>query len=231
MKKRIKKFISFIVTTFCLFSITSIPTLAAEKNNSQSMLAEGISELEQKYNVTIKEAPTAKDVSTFSTEEANSLLEDLETTLSNGQEARIQNQLDYENYISELETSGRLDNDNEVYDTSSTRARKTRTYYHNIGSVMPGGTTIRCSMTGTTIEDSYGNTIWDSLNSHSSRLSSGYGTGWKETDFSAERMDRGRTVMCSYIGTLEEPYKQSGIIQYYVYSEGWRIWFEAYAMD
>ena len=38
-----------------------------------------------------------------------------------------------------------------------------------------------------------------------------------------------RTYVCHFIGTLEEPYKQSGFIEYYVYSEGWDIWFEAYS--
>ena len=67
--------------------------------------------------------------------------------------------------------------------------------------------------------DGYGNTLWSSLDSHSSRLSSGYGTDWRETDFSYNRLDGGRTYSCSYTGTLEEPYMSAGVVQYYVYSE------------
>ena len=51
----------------------------------------------------------------------------------------------------------------------------------------------------------------------------------RETDFSYNRLDGGRTYSCSYTGTLEEPYMSAGVVQYYVYSEGWRIWFEAYS--
>ena len=91
------------------------------------------------------------------------------------------------------------------------------------------GTSIRCSMTGNTTSDAYGNTVWASLSSHSSRLNSGYGTDWTETDFSYDLIDGRRTYVCHFIGTLEEPYKQSGFIEYYVYSEGWDIWFEAYS--
>lgn len=71
----------------------------------------------------------------------------------------------------------------------------------------------------------YGNPLF--LNS--SRLSSGFGTDWNETDFSYDLIDGRRTYVCRFTGTLEEPYKQSGIIQYYVYSEGWKLWFEAYS--
>ena len=60
-------------------------------------------------------------------------------------------------------------------------------------------------------------------------LYSGYGTDWTETDFSYDLIDGRRTYVCHFIGTLEEPYKQSGFIEYYVYSEGWDIWFEAYS--
>lgn len=47
--------------------------------------------------------------------------------------------------------------------------------------------------------------------------------------FSYDLIDGRRTYVCHFIGTLEEPYKQSGFIEYYVYSEGWDIWFEAYS--
>lgn len=104
-----------------------------------------------------------------------------------------------------------------------------RIYYHSIGTLVPNGTSIRCSMTGNTTSDAYGNTVWASLSSHSSRLNSGYGTDWTETDFSYDLIDGRRTYVCHFIGTLEEPYKQSGFIEYYVYSEGWDIWFEAYS--
>ncbi len=111
-------------------------------------------------------------------------------------------------------------------DSPAPRALISRIYYHSIGTLVPNGTSIRCSMTGNTTSDAYGNTVWASLSSHSSRLNSGYGTDWTETDFSYDLIDGRRTYVCHFIGTLEEPYKQSGFIEYYVYSEGWDIWFE-----
>ena len=114
-------------------------------------------------------------------------------------------------------------------DSPAPRALISRIYYHSIGTLVPNCTSIRCSMTGNTTSDAYGNTVWASLSSHSSRLNSGYGTDWTETDFSYDLIDGRRTYVCHFIGTLEEPYKQSGFIEYYVYSEGWDIWFEAYS--
>lgn len=230
MKRITKKIISSCLILSFMFVMMSVPTFAAETESPHEILDSGIAQLEQEYDVTIKKAPTTKASSALSISEVNNSLQGLESALSEGRQARIDNQTDYENYMNQLRASGRLD-DNSIDNTISPKALKTRVFYKAIGSLVPNGTTILCSMTGSTILDSFGNTIWGQLNSHYSRRSSGYGTNWVETDFSVQRMDGGRTYNCSYIGTLEEPYKNAGIIQYYVYSEGWRIWFEAYAMN
>lgn len=91
--------------------------------------------------------------------------------------------------MKELEESGRMDTSDSstTPDSPAPRALISRIYYHSIGTLVPNGTSIRCSMTGNTTSDAYGNTVWASLSSHSSRLNSGYGTDWTETDFSYDR--------------------------------------------
>lgn len=233
MKKIVKKFISMVLLTTCIFTLTSFPAFAADTTSPSDKLTTGLSQLEEKYDVTIKAAPTAKKAATLSVDEVNTTLSDLESALAKGQQARIENQQAYENHMKELSESGRIDTSgtSAFSDSPAPRGFVSRTHYQSIGSLVPSGTTIRCNITGVTTADAYGNTIWKSLSSHGSYLSSGYGTNWEETDFDYEVLDGRRTYNCSFIGTLEEPYKQSGIIQYYVYSEGWRLWFEAYAMD
>lgn len=231
MKKIVKKIISMVLSTTCILTMTAFPAFAAETSSPADRLETGLSQLEEKYDVTIKKAPTARKASALSLEEVNSTLTDLESSLIKGQQARIENHQAYEQYMKELEESGRMDTSDSstTPDSPAPRALISRIYYHSIGTLVPNGTSIRCSMTGNTTSDAYGNTVWASLSSHSSRLNSGYGTDWTETDFSYDLIDGRRTYVCHFIGTLEEPYKQSGFIGYYVYSEGWDIWFEAYS--
>lgn len=228
MKKIVKKIISMVLSTACILTMTAIPTFAAETTSPAEKLETGLSQLEEKYDVTIKKAPTARNASALSLEEVNNTLTDLESSLIAGQQARIENHQAYEQYVKELEESGRMDS-SDTSNSPAPRALISRTYYQSIGALVPNGTSIRCNITGNTTSDAYGNTVWSALTTHSSRLSSGYGTDWTETDFSYDLIDGRRTYTCHFIGTLEEPYKQSGLIEYYVYSEGWDIWFEAYS--
>ena len=215
MKTKIQKFLPGIFCILSLFIFSSVTAYAEENTDSK------IADLEKKYDVQIVKANGYSLMD-------DSTLNDLESKLKAGQHAREENQKCYDEYIDQLEKSGRIDNSTADENTNF-RAGLSRTYFHNVGSLVPNGTTIRCNMTGRTMLDGYGNTLWSSLDSHSSRLSSGYGTDWRETDFSYNRLDGGRTYSCSYTGTLEEPYMSAGVVQYYVYSEGWRIWFEAYS--
>lgn len=228
MKKFVKKFISMVLSTTCILAMTALPTFAADSTTPADKLETGLSQLEEKYDVTIKKAPTARKASALSLAEVNSTLSDLESSLIKGQQARLENQQAYEQYLKELSESGRMGS-SDTSDSPMPRALISRTHYQSIGSLVPNGTSIRCNITGNTTSDAYGNTVWSSLTTHSSRLSSGYGTNWEETDFSYDLIDGRRTYYCTFTGTLEEPYKQSGLIQYYVYSEGWRLWFEAYS--
>lgn len=228
MRKSLKKVISMVLSTACILTMTTFPTFAADTNSSADKLATELSQLEEKYNVTIKEAPTARKSSTLSLEEIDNTLVDLEAALIKGQQARTENQQAYEQYMKELSDSGRMDNSISP-DIPTPKSLISRTHYQSIGYLVPNGTSIRCNMTGTTTSDAYDNTVWKSFVSHSSRLSSGFGTDWNETDFSYDLIDGRRTYVCRFTGTLEEPYKQSGVIQYYVYSEGWKLWFEAYS--
>ncbi len=230
MKKTIKKIISFGLVFSCFFAMTSFSTFAAESESPQEILDVGITRLEQVYNVTIKEASTTRKISELTASEVNDSLKELEDALAKGQQARIDNQIEYENHMNELKAAGRIEN-NIVNNAIEPRALKVRSYYQRIGSLVPDGTIMLCQMRGNTTLDSFGNTIWGQLYSHYSGISSGYATGWQETDFSYQLMDGGRTLHCEYIGTLEEPFMNAGVIAYYVYSKGWRLWFEAYAMD
>lgn len=225
---KLRKQIAIILSVMCLSTILYIPTFAQDTKVTSQNLDLSIEKLEQKYNVRIKEAPTAKLAETYTDEELEDILQDLEMTLARGAKAREENQKEYEQYMNSVEM---LNRESEPISANNALPRKIKTtyYFQNIGTVVPGGTKIRCSMTGSTTTDTYGNTVWGSFNNHSSKLYSGYGTDWEETDFSYQALDGGRTFQGSFIGTLEEPYKVSGVIKYYVYSEGWRIWFEAYA--
>lgn len=196
MKTKIQKFLPGIFCILSLFIFSSVTAYAEENTDSK------IADLEKKYDVQIVKANGYSLMD-------DSTLNDLESKLKAGQHAREENQKSYDEYIDQLEKSGRIDNSTADENTNF-RAGLSRTYFHNVGSLVPNGTTIRCNMTGRTMLD-------------------GYGTDWRETDFSYNRLDGGRTYSCSYTGTLEEPYMSAGVVQYYVYSEGWRIWFEAYS--
>lgn len=172
MKKIVKKIISMVLSTTCILTMTAFPAFAAETSSPADRLETGLSQLEEKYDVTIKKAPTARKASALSLEEVNSTLTDLESSLIKGQQARIENHQAYEQYMKELEESGRMDTSDSstTPDSPAPRALISRIYYHSIGTLVPNGTSIRCSMTGNTTSDAYGNTVWASLSSHSSRL-------------------------------------------------------------
>ena len=68
MRKSLKKVISMVLSTACILTMTTFPTFAADTNSSADKLATELSQLEEKYNVTIKEAPTARKSSTLSLE-------------------------------------------------------------------------------------------------------------------------------------------------------------------
>ena len=169
MKTKIQKFLPGIFCILSLFIFSSVTAYAEENTDSK------IADLEKKYDVQIVKANGYSLMD-------DSTLNDLESKLKAGQHAREENQKSYDEYIDQLEKSGRIDNST-ADENSNFRAGLSRTYFHNVGSLVPNGTTIRCNMTGRTMLDGYGNTLWSSLDSHSSRLSSGYGTDWRETDF------------------------------------------------
>lgn len=109
MKKIVKKIISMVLSTTCILTMTAFPAFAAETSSPADRLETGLSQLEEKYDVTIKKAPTARKASALSLEEVNSTLTDLESSLIKGQQARIENHQAYEQYMKELEESGRMD--------------------------------------------------------------------------------------------------------------------------
>lgn len=109
MKKIVKKIISMVLSTTCILTMTAFPAFAAETSSPADRLETGLSQLEEKYDVTIKKAPTARKASALSLEEVNSTLTDLESSLIKGQQARIENHQAYEQYMKELEESGRME--------------------------------------------------------------------------------------------------------------------------
>lgn len=146
MRKSLKKVISMVLSTACILTMTTFPTFAADTNSSADKLATELSQLEEKYNVTIKEAPTARKSSTLSLEEIDNTLVDLEAALIKGQQARTENQQAYEQYMKELSDSGRMDNSISP-DIPTPKSLISRTHYQSIGSLVPNGTSIRCNMT------------------------------------------------------------------------------------
>lgn len=142
MKKIVKKIISMVLSTTCILTMTAFPAFAAETSSPADRLETGLSQLEEKYDVTIKKAPTARKASALSLEEVNSTLTDLESSLIKGQQARIENHQAYEQYMKELEESGRMDTSDSstTPDSPAPRALISRIYYHSIGTLVPNGT-------------------------------------------------------------------------------------------
>lgn len=139
MKKIVKKIISMVLSTTCILTMTAFPAFAAETSSPADRLETGLSQLEEKYDVTIKKAPTARKASALSLEEVNSTLTDLESSLIKGQQARIENHQAYEQYMKELEESGRMDTSDSstTPDSPAPRALISRIYYHSIGTLVP----------------------------------------------------------------------------------------------
>lgn len=70
-----------VLSTACILTMTAIPIFAADSSSSPDRVSTGHSQLEEKYNVTIKEAPTVRTTSTLSPEEIDNTLVDLEAAL------------------------------------------------------------------------------------------------------------------------------------------------------
>ena len=105
-----KRFFLILRSIMCLSMLFAI-SVSAETPSSEKIhdLNMSIEMLEQKYDVTIKEAPTARAAETYTDSEIESMLQDLESQLIRGKEAREKNQNEYNKYIKETEASNRED--------------------------------------------------------------------------------------------------------------------------
>ena len=54
MKKIVKKIISMVLSTTCILTMTAFPAFAAETSSPADRLETGLSQLEEKYDVTYK---------------------------------------------------------------------------------------------------------------------------------------------------------------------------------
>ena len=99
--------------------------------------------------------------------------------------------------------------------------------YQTIGSYYPNGTTIRCYIAGNrTYRDFHKRYLWGSVVNKGSKLYSGKGDSWKETNCEVQCINHGRTYYVQVWGDLTEKYTL-GLHEYTVKSKDWRIWYEA----
>ncbi len=228
--KKIKIYICMLIV-FCLISALSVVAFAAPIDNkfSENEFSTAVSALEEKYDVEISVTPTKLNRTTLSAEKEAEELANLEERLSIGQAALEENnKLAEENWQSIVE-SGRLNGGYSIPE-NTIFPRATYTVYRNqtIGSYYPNGTTIRCYITGNkTYSNSNKRYLWGSVVSKGSKLYSGKGDSWKQTDCEVQRIDGGRTYYVQVWGDLTEKYT-SWFYEYTVTSKGWRIWYEAY---
>lgn len=228
--KRIKNYIC-VLLAFCLMASISTTAFAVSADNtlSENGFSEEVAALGEKYGVEITVTPTQTNRAALSAEQEAEELANLEEHLRIGQAALEENnRLAEENWQSIVE-SGRLDEEYSVSENAiSPRATHTVYRYQTIGSYYPNGTTIRCYITGNrTYSDVHKRYLWGSVVSKGSKLYSGKGDSWKETDCEVQRIDGGRTYYVQVWGDLTEKYT-SWFHEYTVTSKGWRIWYEAY---
>lgn len=222
--KTIKKICS-IVLIMCIM-LTPVSAFAINTEGDCSF-EKKVQMLSEKYGVTISMSPISSERITISEELEKSELDQLEARLATGKAALEKNNYQADKDWQRIIDSGRCNEEADIPNEISSKGNYTVYYYQKIGSYYPNGTTIRCYITANRVYSDYHNRyLWGSVVSTGSKLYSGYGSSWNETNCKTQRIDGGRTEYVQVWGTLKEKYT-SGITEYTVTSEGWRIWYEA----
>lgn len=224
------KKIKFFVSTVLVLSVLMSTMLLAYATSPEDDFTQKVIALGEKYGFDVTADISQATVrSALTSEQQEEQLAALEARLIAGQEALEENNRKAAENWASIVADGRYAEDAEISENAvSPRATYTVYYFQNIGSYYPGATTIRCYITGNKVyNDIAQRYLWGTVVSKGSRLNSGMGDSWDETDCTVDRIDGGRTYYVQVWGDLKEKYT-IGAVEYTVTSKGWRIWYEAY---
>ena len=228
MKKN-KCVISLFLASCFMLSLTTTTIAASSDNNySEESFSEDVRSLGEKYGVTVTVSSTAPDHTTLSSEQVAEALKDLENHLIAGQKALEENHRLADKAEKEIANSEKFKKNIIPQKTLSATPTYSVQYYQTIGSYYPNGTTILCTVVGERVyNDYYKRYLWGAVVAKNSRLYSGKGVNWDQTNCQVQRIDTGRTYYVQVWGDLTEKYTK-WFREYTVTSKGWRIWYEAY---